>query len=218
MNLTNSATFATAAPMPCCFASAWSAPPLFKTSGKSGSLKSAAAAPSRPSSLLARSATCGRTSKCWSSWRGGGRGRCRRKTPGRCQKKSGRSRTSSALRWRKRTWRRCLMRPSPWGCVTLTVERGGRGRSGAQQIRWRCSPSPGGRNMCASNKKEGAMIKTETAVFFEDWLGCKDYFYIHLDEHGFGVQNDFNSKELPELQSCCRFGIFVWPAKILFFF
>lgn len=153
-SLTNSATSATAGPTPCCSASAWSAPPPFKTSGRSGSPKSAAAAPSLPSSSWAHSVTCGRTSKCWSSSQDGGRGPCRRKTPGRCRKKSARWRTSSARRWHRRIWRRCLMRPSPWGCGTLTGEPGGRGRSAAQPIRWRCSPSPGGRSMCACSREE----------------------------------------------------------------
>ena len=155
MSLTNSATSATAAPTPCCSASVWSAQPPFKTSGRSGSRKSAAAALSRPSSWWARSATCGRTSKCSSSWRGGGRGPCRRRMPEPCRKKSGLWRTSSARRWHKRIWRRCLTQPSPWGCVTLTGEWGGRGRSAAQLIRWRCSPSPGGRSMCVSSREGG---------------------------------------------------------------
>lgn len=219
MSSTNFATSATAGLTPCCSASAWSAPRPSRTSGRSGSPKSAAAALSRPSSSWARSATCGRTSKCWLSWRGGGRGPCWRKTPEPCRKKSGRWRTSSARRWHKRIWRRCLMRPSLWGCGTLTGERGGRGRSAARPIRWRCSPSPGGRSTCASSREGGGNFpvthaKTGTAdvllgteldvrtIFTFTWVTPDVVARMTLIQWSIG-STEAKCACLP----CCRFGI-----------
>lgn len=216
-SLTNSAISATAGRMPCCSASAWSAPPPFKMSGRSGCPRSAAAAPSLPSSSWARSATCGRTSKCWSSSRDAGRGRCWRKMPGRCRKKSARWRTLSARRWHKRIWRRCLMRPSLWGCGTLTGERGGRGRSAAQLIRWRCSLSPGGRSMYVCSKVEGRYDPVT-----DDKTGTADtYAGTEMDLKTLTrAQSDFNVVE-PSLSRglsfrvVADFGIFsVWPEMI----
>lgn len=220
MSSTNSATSATVGPTPCCSASAWSAPPPSKTSGRSGSLKSGAAALSRRSSLWERSATCGRTSKCWSSWRGGGRGRCWRKTPERWRKKSVRWRTSSALRWRKRIWKRCSTWPSPWGCDTLTGEHGGRGKSAARPIRWRCCPSPGGRSTCASSReRERGHDRSETGtadLFGGTELDIKtSFFYIHMDDAREAGLNDFNSEAACACLSCVVVVVWLYPEKAL---
>lgn len=118
--------------------------------------------------------------------------------PGRWRKKSGLWRTLSARHWHKRIWRRCLMWPSLWDCDSLIGERGGRGRSAAQPIRWRCSPSPGGRNMCASSRGEGDNISvTDVKLELLTYLGvlrCKDSLLL---SHGRPQMTycDFNAME-----------------------
>lgn len=135
-----------------CSATAWSFHPPLGAWQTAGPLRFIACVQAFPSSSWAPSATCGRTSRCWSDSQTARRNQWAETMPVCAPGASAPWRLLNAQRWRKRTWRKCSTAPS-WPACSTPRRRRGRGGIRSEkklQIKSNSSQKHGGGNWAAS--------------------------------------------------------------------